>query len=131
VWNNRDGHTMAGFMAEDVVCQDLGLGQVFTGRDAIVRAVDETAAFSADYRRTLLAAFQAGADYAWEWEMRGTNTGAAGGMPATGKAYAVRGASVGHLDEHGRILRHRDHWNMADYLMQVGLLTPPPKPWVQ
>ena len=122
-WNDRDGETVAGFMAEDVVDEDLGLGQVFTGRDAITR-VDETAACSFD------DVFYAGRRVRVRRRpCRGmgnaaTNTGAAGGMPATGKPCTVRGASVGHLDEQGKIPRHRDYRNMADHLMHVGLLPP-------
>jgi steroid delta-isomerase-like uncharacterized protein len=63
--------------------------------------------------------------YALEWEMVGTNTGEAGGLPATNKAFRIRGVSVGIVDADGKIKRNRDYWNMADYLMQVGLMPAP------
>ena len=67
-----------------------------------------------------------GSRYAIEWEMLGTNTGASGGFPATGKPYRIRGASIGELDPDGRITANRDYWNLAAYLIEVGLLQVPP-----
>jgi steroid delta-isomerase-like uncharacterized protein len=66
-----------------------------------------------------------GDQYALEWEMVGTNTGEAAGMPATNKPFRIRGVSVGILDADGKIKHNRDYWNLADYLMQVGILPPP------
>ena len=56
--------------------------------------------------------------------MIGTNTGGAAGLPATNKPFRIRGVSVGALDSNGKIKHNRDYWNMADYLMQVGVLPP-------
>jgi hypothetical protein len=33
--------------------------------------------------------------------------------------------SVGRLNSDGKIVTNRDYWNMADYLMQVGILPTP------
>jgi steroid delta-isomerase-like uncharacterized protein len=57
--------------------------------------------------------------------MSGTNTGDVAGLPATNKPYRIRGVSIGQLDREGKIERNRDYWNMADYLVQVGILPPP------
>ncbi len=66
-----------------------------------------------------------GGRYALEWEMVGTNTGEAGGLPATNKPFRIRGVSIGHLASDGTIQENRDYWNMTDYLMQVGLMPTP------
>lgn len=124
-WNSRDGARVAAFLADDVIYEDLGVGLVVEGRDAVVGAVAKTAAFSSDYVFSLRSAFQAGNDYAVEWEMRGTNTGEVRGLPATGKTYVIRIATVGRLNDQGKIMVNRDYWNMADYLVQVGVMSPP------
>jgi steroid delta-isomerase-like uncharacterized protein len=124
-WNNHDGSTVAAFMAEDATYEDLALGVVHEGREAIKRFVDEAEQFSKDYAFTSVSEQQSGDRYAMEWEMFGTNTGEAGGLPATNKPYRIRGVSIGRLDPEGKILQNRDYWNMADYLVQVGILPAP------
>ena len=124
-WNKHDGSAVAGFMAEDATYEDLALGVVHQGREAIKGFVDEAAQFSKDYAFTSVSEQQSGDRYAMEWEMFGTNTGEAGGFPATNKAYRIRGVSVGRLDAQGKIQQNRDYWNMADYLVQVGILPAP------
>jgi steroid delta-isomerase-like uncharacterized protein len=124
-WNTHDGSKVAAFMAEDATYEDLALGVLHEGRDAIRAFVDEADEFSNDYAFTAVSEQQSGDRYAVEWEMTGTNTGEAGGFPATNKAYRIRGVSIGLLDEDSKIKQNRDYWNMADYLMQVGILPAP------
>ena len=125
-WNSHDGGQVATFMAEDVVYDDLASGLVHRGRDAVKAYIEQTHAFSSDYRFITVSTRTEGSRYAIEWEMLGTNTGAAGGFPATGKPYRIRGASIGELDADCRIGANRDYWNLAAYLMEVGLFPPPP-----
>jgi steroid delta-isomerase-like uncharacterized protein len=127
-WNSHDGRQVAAFMAEDVVYDDLASGLVHRGRDAVQANVEQTVAFSSDYRFVVVSARADGSRYAIEWEMLGTNTGASGGFPATGKPYRIRGASIGERDADGRITANRDYWNVAAYLIEVGLLAVPPPP---
>ena len=124
-WNSHDGGQVAEFMAEGIVYEDLALGVVHEGRDAIKGFVAEAGDFSSDYRFEPVSKQQTGNQYAMEWIMAGTNTGEAGGLPATGKPYRIRGVSIGEVDGQGRIVRNTDYWNMADYLVQVGILPPP------
>ena len=121
----HDARRVAAFMAEDVIYEDLAQGAVFQGQEGVERYVEQTHQFSSDYRFVTLS-FQASGDrYAIEWEMLGTNTGDAGGFPATNKPYRFRGVSVGQLDGDGKVLANHDYWNLADYLSQVGLLELP------
>lgn len=125
-WNSHDGSAVADFMADDATYEDLALGVVHQGRDAIKAFAAQAHDFSSDYRFVTVSSQQSGNEYALEWEMIGTNTGEASGLPATNKPYRIRGASVGVLDAKGKIKMNRDYWNMADYLIQVGILPPPP-----
>jgi steroid delta-isomerase-like uncharacterized protein len=124
-WNSRDGAAVAGFMTEDVTYEDLALGVTHEGREAITAFVAEAEQFSSDYKFISVSEQASGDRYALEWEMVGTNTGEAGGLPATNKPYRIRGVSIGRLDSAGRIKENRDYWNMTDYLMQVGLMPAP------
>jgi steroid delta-isomerase-like uncharacterized protein len=122
--NSHDGNRVASFMADDVFYEDLALGQVYEGKAAVAAFVQRSDTFSKDYKFVSVSEQGSGDSYAFEWEMIGTNTGEAGGLPATNKPYRIRGVSIGTLDSSGKIKHNRDYWNMADYLMQVGILPP-------
>ena len=124
-WDSHDPEQVGAFMAEDAVYEDLALGQTHEGRAAIVGFVGTADQLSKDYRFTLISEQASGDHYAIEWEMAGTNTGEAAGLPATNKQYRIRGVSIGRLDGNGKIRQNRDYWNMVDYLTQVGILPPP------
>jgi steroid delta-isomerase-like uncharacterized protein len=125
-WNSHDPARVVEFMAEDAAYEDLALGVAHEGREAIAAFVAQASAFSSDHRFVAVSVQTDCEAYAAEWEMVGTNDGAAAGLPPTNKPYRIRGVSIGVLDGNGRIRRNRDYWNMADYLAQVGLLPPPP-----
>ncbi len=124
-WNSHDGGRVAAFMAEDVTYEDLAGGAVFHGRDEVAAYVAATHVWSTDYRFVAVTTQSSGGSYAVEWEMLGTNTGAFGALPPTGKPYRIRGVSVGRLNDAGEIATNRDYFNVADYLAQVGLFPPP------
>lgn len=123
-WNAYDGSKVVALMADDVVFEDVPMGVRREGKDDVAAFVAETVQMSNDYRFDLVTEIYAGSDYAAEWVMSGTNTGEGGGLPATGKSFTIRGSSIGHLTPDGHITANRDYWNLADYLIQVGILPP-------
>jgi steroid delta-isomerase-like uncharacterized protein len=124
-WNSHDGEEVAAFMSEDVVYEDLAGGAIYHGRAGVAGYVAATHVWSGDYRFVVVTTQASGPSYAIEWEMLGTNTGELGGVAPTGEPYRIRGVSVGQLNQHGEIASNRDYFNLADYLAQVGLFTPP------
>jgi hypothetical protein len=67
-----------------------------------------------------------GDSFSAEWTMSGTNDGADPelGLPATGHRFAIPGVSVGRCRD-GKTAENRDYYNLAAYLMQVGLMPAP------
>jgi ketosteroid isomerase-like protein len=70
-----------------------------------------------------------GDQFAFEAEIRGTNTGAlqeiaATGRPlaGTGKPYFMRTVTVGRRGSDGKVISHKDYWDAAGYMRQVGHL---------
>jgi steroid delta-isomerase-like uncharacterized protein len=124
-WNSHDGRQVADLMSEDVTYEDLAQGAIYEGREGVEAYVQGAHEWSGDYRFVVVSAQSGDGRYAIEWEMLGTNTGDAGGFPATNRPYRIRGTSVGSLDEAGRITHNRDYWNYAAYLVEVGLLNLP------
>ncbi len=63
-----------------------------------------------------------GSMYAFEHEGSGTSTTAIGSIPASGRPFVIRGVSLGALSPNGLVQEHRDYWDLADFLRQVGAL---------
>lgn len=77
--------------------------------------------WSSDYRFTVDSVLEDGERYVAEWTATGTND-QPGARPARdGQAFELVGVSVGRRSGN-RIAENRDHWNMAAYLMQIGLM---------
>ena len=53
--------------------------------------------------------------------MSGTHKGDLPGLPATGKPFSLRGASIYELHD-GKIKRNSDYWDMVTFLKQIRLM---------
>jgi steroid delta-isomerase-like uncharacterized protein len=128
-WNAHDAAAVACYMADDAIYEDVALGRVLHGPSEIAAFVEEATRASSDFRFEEVSLFTAGGDYANEWIMTGTNDREVQGVPATGRSFRVRGASVGKLDASGRIVENRDYYNLAEMFAQLGIQAPaPPQP---
>ena len=127
-WNAHDSAGVGRYMADDAIYEDVALGRVLHGPSEIASFVEEATRSSSDFRFESVSLFTVGNDYANEWVMLGTNDRERPGVPATGRSFRVRGASVGRLDANGRIVENRDYYNLAELLTQLGILPTPPPP---
>jgi steroid delta-isomerase-like uncharacterized protein len=109
-WNGHDAEGVVAFMSADVVYEDIVMGVVHRGHDAIRSFAEETERFSDDYRFEIISEQASGDRYALEWEMTGTTRGDGPGTDSAPEPYRVRGVSVGKLDADGRIRENRDYW---------------------
>ena len=96
------------------------------GPSEIAAFVEEATRASSNFRFEEVSLFAAGSDYTNEWIMTGTNDRDVQGVPATGRSFRVRGASVGKLDTRGRIVENRDYYNLAEMFAQLGIQPPAP-----
>jgi steroid delta-isomerase-like uncharacterized protein len=125
-WNAHDPAAVARHMADGAVYEDVALGRVLHGPSEIAKFVEEATKSSSNFRFEVVSLITTGSDYANEWVMLGTNDRALPGVPATGRSFRVRGASVGKLDSSGLIVENRDYYNLAELLTQLGI--PPAAP---
>jgi steroid delta-isomerase-like uncharacterized protein len=113
-------------MHPDAIYEDVRLGERHTGPAAIAQFVEAMAAnLSSNYKFEAVSAFSTDEGYYTGWKLLGTHDRDGGGLTATGKQFAIQGVSVGVLDG-GKIRHNRDYWNMAEFLVQIGILPPMP-----
>jgi hypothetical protein len=100
--------------------EDVPTATVFEGHDGIKRMCEGAHNWSSDVESTVLTGQTNGTLFAVETEWRETNTAAIGDLPATGQRFTVRMLSVGTIDDHGLVAEHRDYWDYAGFLAQIG-----------
>ena len=126
-WNAHDGDRILSFCADDVVFEEVPMGQVFRGKKEAKDFISNTFTSFPDFKLELKSGFNAGDRGAGEWVMSATFAKSnIPGMPATGKKFSVQGASIMEV-RNGKICREAMYWNLAAFLQQVGLMPAPPK----
>jgi len=111
---------LSGF-TNDCVYEDNALGKVNNGREELRNFIKDMFAWSPDVKLEIKALFTVGKWVGQEWIMSGTHTGSTPELPATGKKFSIRGASISELRD-GKVSRNTDYWNMAAFLQQIGIL---------
>lgn len=125
--NRHDADAVVAQMSDDIHVVDTAFGGDFVGRAAVRElTAGMDLALSSDFVFTVSKVIESGEDYAFEWVLSGTHDRAnpAVGFPATGKPFAVPGLTIG-VRRNGEIAENRDYWNVAGFLMQVGLMPTP------
>jgi len=120
-WSSHDVEKIASFFTDDCVYEDVAVGAVNRGKEELKAFASALFAGVPDLKFELKSVFVAGDRAGDEWIMTGTQTGALPGIPATGKSFSIRGASIIELHE-GKITRNADYWDLASLLRQLGLM---------
>lgn len=125
-WNSHEVDAVVEFFTDDGVYEDATIGRVNRGKAEIRAFVEETFAAFPDFRVEDAgpATIDPSGRFANEWTMSGTHEGDTA-IPATHQSFSLRGASVGEFED-DKIKRNSDYWNMAEFLVQVGVLPQPP-----
>ena len=108
-----DRARLLAFMDPAVRYEDVPTAQVFTGHDGVLRMGSLALRMAPDLRFTCVSAQESGERFAFETETNGTDA-------ATGKPFVLRGVSVGRRGADGTVVEHKDYWDLASYLRQVG-----------
>jgi len=109
------------YMDPDVRYEDVPGAAVFVGHDGIREMTKSASQMSSDLQFELLSSVCDGRTFAFESICRGTNTGGVGPVPATGRSFEFRLASVGEVSEQGLVTAQRDYWDLAGLLAQLGV----------
>jgi steroid delta-isomerase-like uncharacterized protein len=95
------------------------------GKKELNEFIKNTFVWSPDVKFEMKSFFSTGDRIASEWVMSGTHAGDVPGLPATGKSFSIRGASIIELRK-GKVSRQTDYYNLVSFLKQVGLLPETP-----
>lgn len=123
-WNAHDSAAAASQFAPDVTYYDASVGTPVTGAEAAKTGViDNFLNAAPDAAWTMRGeAIVQGDHVAFEWEFKGTNTGAWGdGTAATGKPFDFMGASVFTVKD-GKITTQSDYYDALGFYKQLGLM---------
>jgi steroid delta-isomerase-like uncharacterized protein len=120
-WNAHDLDKIVSFFTEDCVYENIPRGQTYRGKDELNAWAKGAFDAMPDFKLEVTSLFVSGEWAACEWVMTGTQTGALPDLPATGKSFSVRGATIAQLKD-GRILRNADYWDAATFLRQLGIM---------
>lgn len=119
--NSRDIEKFLSFYTDDCVYEDVAVGKVNHGKDELRNFYSDFFRMAPDVKFEEKIAIRSGDWLATEWVMTGTHSGSTPEIPATGKRFSIRGASIMQIRD-GKISRESDYWNMASFLQQLGIL---------
>ena len=110
--SSHDVEKMASLLTEDCFYEDVALGSVTRGIEALKAGYINLFATIPDSRLELKSLFIAGNWVGSEWVMTGT--------PTIGRSFSTRGASISEL-QGGKVKRNSDYYDPA--LLQICLAT--------
>jgi len=93
-WSTHDVDLIDEVFDENGIYEDVTAGTVRRGRQEIKNGLKESFAAVPDFNVELIDWFSSKNMLACQWIMSGTQTGDYPDLPATGKSFSVRGASI-------------------------------------
>jgi steroid delta-isomerase-like uncharacterized protein len=117
-WSSHDVDRVLQLFADNCLYEDVPTGAVNTGKDALRAFAQFFFSVAPDFTVELSQRFETEKWAAGEWTMSGTQKGDMPNLPATGKSFSIRGATILEI-EHGKIRRCSDYWDMAAFLKQL------------
>jgi steroid delta-isomerase-like uncharacterized protein len=125
-WNSHDVNKTLSLHTDDCVYENWARESVRHGKKELSAYLNSGFVDIPDYKAELKSVF-CGDDWAVaEYVFSGTNAHSMAGIPATGKTFSIRCATVFQL-HNGKISRTSDYYNMMTLLQQVGLMPGQPK----
>lgn len=131
-WNTHDVDLLLDYSSNDVEVVEPNSGAVLRGKDKLREGLESVIRAFPDVNGDIEKALLQGREVAFLLHITGTNTGEYSPpppqkpYPATGKRARWAHAGFLTLDAEGKIAREVDLVDMANFLAQLGVATPPP-----
>lgn len=126
-FNARDLDKAVSAALENIIWEDHGRGVTTKTRAELKDSFKEWADAFSDGKISDTKAIDAGDTVVVEYIGRGTNDGAMGSLPATGKRVSLHFVDILHFDKDGKISGGANYYDTFSMLVQMGLAEAPPK----
>ena len=120
-WSTHNVDIIDEIFAENGIYEDVAAGTIAHGREEIKNGLKENFVAVPDFKVELIDWFSSKNMLASQWIMSGTQTGDYPGLPATGKSFSVRGASIAIIKD-GKFERWTDYYDLYLFLKQLGTI---------
>jgi len=120
-WSTHNVDIIDDVFAENGIYEDVAFGTVSHGREEIKNGLTENFVAVPNFKIELIDWFSSKDMLACQWIMSGTQTGDYPGLPATGKSFSVRGASIALIKD-GKFERWTDYYDGYTFLKQLGVI---------
>ena len=124
VWNEHNLKKIDSFYADDVIWYDLGYDYTTKGKKAVSKAITDAFLGSvADmYWVKSGDVFISANTISYEWVYGGTFNGAWGDTLIKNKKFEIKGLSTTTFNKDGKIVAHKDYYNLLSFKKQLGLI---------
>ena len=122
-WSSHDVEKTLSSFTDDVVYEDLAIGKVFRGKEELRAFVKMCFTMFPDLRSEVTSFFFSGNRVCIEYVWSGTHLGDSSGMPATGKPFSVRCASIREMTG-DKASRASDYYDLGTMMRQLGVQPP-------
>ena len=123
-WNEHNLKKIDSFYAENVLWYDLGYDYTTKGKKAVSKAI--TDAFLGSVADMYWAksgdVFVSGNTIVYEWVYGGTFNGSWGNKVIKNKVFEIKGLSTTTINKDGKIVAHKDYYNLLSFKKQLGLI---------
>jgi steroid delta-isomerase-like uncharacterized protein len=121
-WSSHDMDGVLALYTDDCVYEDVPLGVVNHGKEELKAFASSFFSAAPDLKVEIRSRFACGDVGGLEWVFSGTQTGDLPNMPASGRSFSLRGASICEA-RGGKLARVCDYWDLNTFLKQLGFLS--------
>jgi steroid delta-isomerase-like uncharacterized protein len=121
-WSAHDLDGLTSLFADDCLYEEVASGRTYTTKEGIAEYARATIAGVPDTEFAIVTVVADSRVAAVEWVWRGTNTVGwpSMGLPASGRAFELRGLSIIEIED-GLIVRASDYWDWSTFMEVIGV----------
>ena len=122
-WNEHNIEKIDTFYADDVIWYDLSYSYTIKGKTNITKAItDAFMGYVPDmYWGKSGDVFVSGNTIIYEWVYGDTFNGTFDGVIIHNKKFEIKGLSTTTINAQGKVISHKDYYDLASYKRQLGL----------